>query len=96
MHPLYGHARGFVGQRVVVHAYGRAHHGVLHSVTPEGVYLNQTPMARPVNAGDEEGINAVLAPFDPVDGVEAESVFWPLLFLPFLAIAALAPFYWGW
>ncbi len=95
MHPLYQRAQGLVGQPVHVHAYDRVHHGVLHSLTADGIYL------RPMNGAgmashDTTGMSTPDLIQTPLSGqsVDAEQVFWPLLFLPFLAIWALGPWWW--
>ncbi|MCY0869578.1 MAG: hypothetical protein OWT27_03190 [Firmicutes bacterium] len=100
MHPLYHHARRLVGQHVYVHAYGRVHHGVLHQVTPEGLYLQRVDGARTVSAPWEAGslaqVQAELAPLAAATGddAQAEQVWFPFFFLPWLAVAALGPWWW--
>ncbi len=83
MHPLYNHARSFIGQPVVIHAYGRPHYGILHSVTTDGTYLNRI---------SHTGYSPTDA--NTTDEDAAELVFLPFLFLPWLAIAALSPLWW--
>ena len=101
MHPMYSQARTLYGQPVCVHAYGRAHYGVIHHVTADGIYLRQinTNGVRPVSSrqGDPEIFTTADAERAIHHG-EAETydqVFWPFFFLPFLAIAALSP-WWYW
>ncbi|OPG15033.1 hypothetical protein [Ferroacidibacillus organovorans] len=101
MHPLYHQARSLYGQPVCVHAYGRAHYGVIHHVTADGIHLRQmnTNGARTVSIRQNDQDNLPSA--DAVSAIhhgESESleqVFWPFFFLPFLAISALSP-WWYW
>jgi hypothetical protein len=87
----YQQARQYVGQRVFVHCHdGRRHFGVLQSVTPTGVYIRPMPRGTTASAENVE-IQANLA--DKPQEVDGENVFFPLLILPFLALAALWPWY---
>lgn len=92
MHPHYARARALTGHHVSVHAHGRVYTGVLHSVTPDGIYLAHQPVS--VVSGGTEPERATLLPLAKGETEDAELVFWPLLFLPFLAIAALSPLFW--
>ncbi len=83
MHPLYHRARSLVGQPVVVHAHGRPHYGILHSVNDDGLYLSRVRQAGFTSTEEEAN-----------DAGSAELVFWPLFFLPWLAIGALYPWLW--
>lgn len=101
MHPYYPVARRLVGQHVYVHAHGRIHHGILHHVTREGVYLQQMG-PRTVSGESSDAVS--LAPSTDSDRVDAENVFFPFFFLPWLAIGALGAaayggyggYGWGW
>ena len=93
MHPMYHHAVRLVGQPVYVHANGQIHHGVLHQVTDDGVYLRQVNGAGQVS-GQKVSNDIQQVPLSTGDKVDAENVFWPLFFLPWLAIAALGPWWW--
>lgn len=96
MHPMYHQACGLIGQQVTVHAYGRIHHGIMHHVTADGVYLQPNGGAMMSFPSDErKETDTVLIPITVTDtAVQPEPVFWPFLFLPFLAIAALGPWWW--
>ncbi|MCY0902084.1 MAG: hypothetical protein OWU32_07855 [Firmicutes bacterium] len=93
MHPLYHHARRLVGQPVYVHAYGRVHHGILHHVTNDGVYLRQSGGTRMATAEPADRDVETL-PLCSQDEVSADTVFWPFFFLPWLAIGALGAGWW--
>lgn len=95
MHPYYHRAAGMVGQPVYVHAYGQPHYGILHHVTYEGCYLKRVNNVGPVSF-HQTGASVALTPLSTKDGMDAQQVFWlfPLFFLPWLAIAALGPWYW--
>jgi|GEM_PF-2947636 len=96
MHPLYHRAKGMVGQPVIVHAYGRVHRGVLHSLTTDGIYVRSTAGAG-MASHDTTGLSqldTLQAPATDRESIDVEHVFWPLLFLPFFAIAALGPWWW--
>lgn len=92
MHPHYARARAMMGQHVSVHAHGRIYTGVLHSVTPDGIYLARNPVS--IASGEAESGQIALVPLAKGETEAVEPVFWPLLFLPFLAIAALFPLFW--
>ncbi len=100
MHPLYHHAHKLVGQHVYVHAYGRVHHGLLHQVTPEGLYLQRMDGAHTASVpGTPQADNRILVDLLPLaiapdENTEPEQVWFPLLFLPWLAIAAVGPWWW--
>ena len=92
MHPLYYHSRQYIGHRVYVYAYGQIHHGILHQVTNEGVYLRTLDV---VEAGGETApAPAAHASLQTPNEAGVLHVFAPLLFLPFLAVGALGPWYW--
>lgn len=83
-------ARRYLGKPVVCQCHdGRRHVGVVRRVTPEGIYLQQGGAGQ-VSA---ESDAATFTHADQAGDLQAETVFWPLLFLPFLALAALTP--WG-
>ncbi len=94
MHPLYRHAQTFVGQPIYVHCNGRVHYGVLHSVTTEGLYLRQTNGNRTVSGEQENSVDVTPLHLAKQTDGDIEEIFWPLFFLPWLAIAALGP--WAW
>jgi hypothetical protein len=84
-------ASQYIGRPVCAHCYGRKYYGVLQRVTNQGIYMQQMGGAA-VNGSKEE---ASISTADRPEGVDAENVFFPLLFLPFLALTALTP-WWGW
>ena len=92
MHPLYYHSRQYVGHRVYVHAYGQIHHGVLHQVTHEGVYLR--PQGVVEVSGQIPGKSPQQAALGRYDSPEVAHVFAPMAFFPFAAMGALGPWYW--
>lgn len=94
MHPLYRHATTLVGQPIYVHCNGRVHHGVLHSVTSEGVYLRPMNRTGTASATHDDSLNVQQLPLTETENMDIENVFWPLFFLPWLAIGALGP--WAW
>lgn len=92
------HCTPFLGQHVVFQAHGGIHHGILHSVTDDGI------LVRPVTGGSTrlatgtDGIATDVKLLDtmspaPEDIVEA---WFPFLFFPFLALAWLSPWAWWW
>ena len=97
MHPYYDRALGMIGQPVCVHAYGELHYGILHQVTYDGVYLRKTS-ATGAASFNKNSAALQLVPNTTKDTSDTEPVFfwlWPLFFLPWLAIAALTP-WWLW
>ncbi|WP_051321743.1 hypothetical protein [Alicyclobacillus contaminans] len=89
------HCMRFVGQHVVFATRDGIHHGILHSVTANGIHI------RPVS-GSTTRLAAGAAQPDvemlPAAGqqVDAEQAWWPFFFFPFLALAWLLPWAWWW
>lgn len=84
------HAMRYVGQPIVAHhRNGTVHRGILHSVTNEGMYI------RPHGAGfassDSNSQEAAHADGSLQLDQDAESVFFGLGFLPWLALSG----FWG-
>ena len=92
MHPMYYHARTLVGQHVCVHAHGRLHRGILQHVTQDGIYVN--PSGAVAAAGDGARADFVYPLAGAQDTPDAAHVWFPFLFFPWLAIAALGPWWW--
>ncbi|KEO80834.1 hypothetical protein [Tumebacillus flagellatus] len=82
------HAMRYVGQPIVAHhVNGTVHRGILHSVTPQGMYIRY-------GAG-YASTDEVETRFTHLDlqnmGQDAEEVFFGLGFLPWLGLAG----FWG-
>jgi len=92
MHPLYHRARGLVGQPVYVHAHGRVHYGILQHVTNDGIYLRKGNATGMASGAKEQSLETQL--LEAPEGTDVETAFWPFFFLPWLAIAALGPWWW--
>lgn len=92
------HCLPFVGQRVVVRTKdGATHHGILHSVSHDGIYMRPIGArgARLVSeAGDNPIADILLNQPQSVDDVQ--EAWFPFFFFPFFAIAALWPWAWWW
>ncbi|MCY0887168.1 MAG: hypothetical protein OWQ59_01805 [Alicyclobacillaceae bacterium] len=64
---------------------GQLHHGILHSVTDEGIYLR--PVQRPVRLTDgKEGTSELLSEL-PQEAGDETLVWWPFLFFPWFWLA---------
>jgi len=87
-HPLYKKCSGWVNRPVTAtHVNGQRYQGILRNVTPTGIQIAQSGV-RPV-VGHQPAIDAITA--DRAEGSEqAEEIFFPLLFLPFIALTGLA------
>jgi hypothetical protein len=85
------HASQYVGRPVCAHCYGRKHYGILQQVTQDGIYLQQMGGGAVV---DGDKAKADFSTADRPEGANAENVFFGRLFLPFLALSALTP-WWG-
>ncbi len=87
----YANARGYLGQTVVAHCRGARHVGVVRNVTQDGIWLERSSgRGVPVSATGNS-LNVETA--DRATRAEGEEVFFPLLFLPFFTLLALAPLY---
>lgn len=88
------HFGGMVGQRIVCCTQsGVVHHGILHSVTNQGIYLRPLRGAAVVsNPNGERNLFEILGDVKS-DSTDVEQVWLPFLFLPFLALAWAYP--WG-
>ncbi|MCX7569845.1 hypothetical protein OS242_07700 [Tumebacillus sp. DT12] len=86
------HAQSYLGKPVVCQCRdGRRHVGVVHRVTNDGIYLQQG-----TGLASAEGKEAAFTHADQAGDLQAEAVFWPLLFLPFFTLAALSPWFGPW
>ncbi|ARU61809.1 hypothetical protein CBW65_12795 [Tumebacillus avium] len=86
----YQHARGYLGKTVVAHCHDGRHIGVVRNVTRDGIWLER--MGGQVSA---ESNMLRVETADRAGQVDAQEVFWPLLFLPFATMFALSPWYGG-
>ncbi|TCP55516.1 hypothetical protein EV586_103169 [Tumebacillus sp. BK434] len=84
----YSHARGYLGKTVVAQCRDGRHVGVVRNVTRDGIWLQRTGGQVSAEPGM---LNVETA--DRASQVDAQEVFWPLLFLPFFTLLALAPWY---
>lgn len=78
-----------LGQHVIVHhVEGWSCHGVLHSMTREGIYLRNVQMIETISASEENpNLDYAISHKNEVD---AAPVFFPFFFLPFAALAGVA------
>lgn len=91
------HCMRYIGQHIVFRTRdGAIHHGILHSVTHDGIYV------RPVGGGTTRLANDTNVNPANVDVLQnmsqstedVQEAWFPFLFFPFLALAALGP--WAW
>lgn len=93
------HVMPYLGQHVVVRTHdGMIHHGMLHHVTDDGMFLRRL-------GGGATMANWSEAPHapSPVAGSEATTdepdvalAWWPFFFLPWMSVAAFGPWGWWW
>ena len=83
------HAESLIGKPVVLyHVEGVVYHGVLHSVTHEGVYVSQCGVLNPMSAdSDSKDVDHAIA---GTDDLNASQVFAPFFFFPFGVLTGLA------
>ncbi|GMA51479.1 hypothetical protein GCM10025857_28360 [Alicyclobacillus contaminans] len=87
-HPLYPVACRMIGRPVIAHHIsGRRYHGVLQSVTRQGIYLMPTTGSRLASAS--EAVSATLADNTAEESVNAAPVFAPAAFFGFGALTGL-------
>jgi hypothetical protein len=93
------HCMQFRGQHIVFRMRdGVTHHGILHSVTGDGIYV------RPVSGGTTRlasetninGANIDLLQNMPQSTDDVKETFFPFLFFPLFALAALGAWGWWW
>ncbi|WP_139234799.1 hypothetical protein [Alicyclobacillus macrosporangiidus] len=72
------------------------HRGILHTVTGDGIYVRPVGGAttRLANETDVNTANIDVLQNIPQLNDDVKETFFPFLFFPFLALAALGP--WGW
>ena len=91
------HAMSFIGQHVVFRTRdGSTHHGILHSVTNDGIHVRSIDGRgiRIMKGTVQEDHDADLLQNMPQLTDDVSEAFWPLFFFPFLALAFLWP--WAW
>lgn len=100
-HMMRKHAESLIGQSVFVyHVEGVVYHGVLHSVTKEGIYLANCTVMNQISANSKStDIHLAVADSKQPD---VTHVFFPFFFVPFAfltgvaaANAARPPYYYG-
>lgn len=93
------HAVRFTGQHVVFRTKdGIIHHGILHSITNDGI------MIRSINGRSTRLANGTADEIDSVDVLQntqqslddVEEAWWPFFFFPFFALWWLWPWAWWW
>lgn len=88
----YQHAMRFYGRPVIVYLRdGRRCCGYLRHVVGDGIYIEPMSGVRPVSSCDNQ---PKFTTADQAREIEIDPVFWGWLFFPFLALAALLPFFW--
>lgn len=61
MHPLYHHARQYVGRPVYVHHMnGRVYHGTLLNAAPHGIYVMEHPPGTTLSRAEQDSVDAEL------------------------------------
>ncbi|MCL6452436.1 MAG: hypothetical protein K6T78_02280 [Alicyclobacillus sp.] len=89
------HVMPYLGQHVVVRTRdGAVHHGILHSVTNEGIYLRPI-RGRLASADTADGSVGLLGQL-PDRGVDAHEAWWPFWFFPWWWIGGFWPWAWWW
>lgn len=89
------HVMPYVGQHVVVRTRdGAIHHGILHSVSNDGIYV------RPINgrlaSSTDDTSNAGLLGELPDKGTDLQQTWWPFWFFPWWWIGGFWPWGWWW
>ena len=79
-----------VGKRIIAyHVRGQVYHGVLHSVSNDGIYLMHATLINPASSLTNE-LLADHAISNTDAKVDISEAFFPFLFLPLVALAGLA------
>ncbi|MCL6633522.1 MAG: hypothetical protein K6T63_12935 [Alicyclobacillus herbarius] len=91
------HCMRLTGQHVVFRTRdGVTHHGILHSVTDDGIYIRAVggKSTRLANgkAGDLDSVHLLQDSRQTLD--DTEQAWWPFFFFPFFALWWLWP--WAW
>jgi hypothetical protein len=90
------HCIPFIGQHVVFRTRdGVTHHGILHTVTGDGIYVRPLSRGTTRLASDTDcnAVNIDLLPNMPQSTEDVQEAFFPFLFFPLFALAALGA--WG-
>lgn len=93
------HCMRFVGQHVVFHTTdGITHHGILHSVTDDGIYVRSLSggTTRLVSDTEVNTINVELLQNVRQSADDVNEVFFPFSFFPFFGLGGLGPWGWWW
>ncbi|BCJ86572.1 hypothetical protein [Effusibacillus dendaii] len=96
------HCMRYVGQRVIAHHVdGRLYHGILHSVTHDGIYIRPLPGTGARRATFENTDAAIeYADNSESTSVDAAPVWGALFFIPFAfltgLVAGAAAWSWWW
>lgn len=86
----------YMGQHVVVQTRdGAIHHGILHSVTNDGIYV------RPIQGQARLAGGTTSQPVDLLTNLkqsdaDAEEAWWPFWFFPWWGIGGFWPWGWWW
>lgn len=84
----------YLGQHVVVRTGdGAIHHGILHSVTNDGIYLR--PMRGRLASAEDQGASVELLGKLPAS-TDVQEAWWPFLFFPWWWIGGFWPWGWWW
>lgn len=102
-HPIIKIVKALIGKHVVVdHVEGWSCHGVLQSITRQGIYLRNVQMIETISSSENKPDLEHTISHDAK--IDAEQVFFPFLFIPFAALAGVAaasalrprpPYYYG-
>ncbi|QSO46052.1 hypothetical protein [Alicyclobacillus mengziensis] len=86
----------YIGQRVVVRTHdGVTHHGILHAINNNGMYLRPIRGQAGLAQGTADSSPQLLDHKGSEQG-DIEQAWWPFFFLPWLAVAAFWPWGWWW
>jgi hypothetical protein len=82
-----------IGRPVVIHSTYGVHYGVLHHVDDNGIYLHRTQTGQMVSGSSNPDVVCL----DQLSQESnAEQVFFPFFFLPWLALGAVGPWGYWW
>ncbi|MCL6631487.1 MAG: hypothetical protein K6T63_02545 [Alicyclobacillus herbarius] len=90
------HVLPYIGQRVVVQTRdGRFHHGILHSVVDDGIYLRPIyRRVRPISAPSRE-VDDIRLLQDVAEGL-TETAWFPFWFFPWAFLGGFWLWAWWW
>lgn len=90
------HVMPYVGKRVVVQTRdGAMHHGILHSVTNDGIYVRPLQGRARLAIGSSNQSAELLDKGTP-SGADIEEAWWPFWFFPWWGIGGFWPWGWWW